>query len=401
MTQLKISEYDYDLPGDRIARYPLQDRERSRLLVYSRGKISDTIFKNVTDYIPGNQLMVFNNTRVIQARLKYVKDSGARIEIFCLEPVEPADYESAFNKTGSSTWKCLVGNAGKWKQGALTLHIPDGAGIILSAEIYGREDGTFLIHFSWSPGHHPFSHILGVAGMTPIPPYLERDPEQSDKENYQTVYSKVEGSVAAPTAGFHFTRNILDRLAARGTKIMETTLHIGAGTFRPVLGDDVEAHIMHKEHIYFTMDMLETMLEYQGRITAVGTTSVRTLESAYWLGVKLLEGSAAISRPLTLEQWDAYRLPDHYTFEESIDALIRRLKHEGLVRAEAMTQLMILPGYKFRTLNRIITNFHLPRSTLLLLIAAFVGEDWKKIYRYALNHDFRFLSYGDSSLLSR
>jgi S-adenosylmethionine:tRNA ribosyltransferase-isomerase len=236
--------------------------------------------------------------------------------------------------------------------------------------------------------------------MTPIPPYLERNPVQSDRENYQTVYSKVEGSVAAPTAGFHFTQNILDRLAARGIKVMETTLHIGAGTFQPVLGEDVAAHIMHKEHIYFTLDMLERLMEYKDRIIAVGTTSVRTLESVYWLGVKLLEGSADTNRILTIEQWEAYRLPGNYTFEESIGELIRRLKMKRTGQAEGLTQLMILPGYRFRTVYRIITNFHQPRSTLLLLVAAFAGEDWKKIYRYALDKDFRFLSYGDSSLLS-
>jgi S-adenosylmethionine:tRNA ribosyltransferase-isomerase len=400
MNRLNISDFDYPLTCDRIAKYPLREREESKLLIYSGGNISHTSFKNITDFLPADQLMVFNNTRVIQARLKFRKRSGAQIEIFCLEPSEPADYESAFTKTGSCTWKCLVGNAGKWKNKPLTLLVHDGSQTLLSVERTGRDGDTFLIRFSWIPGDQPFSYILEATGQTPIPPYLEREPEQSDKTHYQTIYSKIDGSVAAPTAGFHFTKYILDKLAARGTRILETTLHIGAGTFRPVLADDVTAHIMHREHFYFTPELLENMMEYEGRITAVGTTSVRTLETIYWLGVKVLEESADINHPLILDQKDACRLPGHYSFSESISRLIRGFKKSRTKRAEGLTQLMILPGYRFHAVNKIITNFHLPRSTLLLLIAAFVGEDWKKIYRYALDNDFRFLSYGDSSLLS-
>jgi len=400
VANLKISDYDYPLPAERIARYPLKERDQSRLLIYSGGNISHTIFTNIADYIPGDQLVVFNNTKVIQARLKFVKKSGAHIEVFCLEPADPPDYESAFSQTGSCIWKCLIGNAGKWKNGALTMPITNGSQILLSAEKTGRDGDTFLVHFSWTPASHTFSYILEAAGLTPIPPYLERDPELSDKINYQTIYSKVDGSVAAPTAGFHFTRNVLDSLTNRGMRIMETTLHIGAGTFRPVLGDDIASHIMHKEHFYFTAEMLETLLDYRGRITAVGTTSVRILETIYWLGAKVLAGLTDINNGLFLDQMDACRLPDHYTFQESIEGLLRKFRQDRISKAEGQTQLMILPGYRFRTVDRIITNFHLPRSTLLLLIAAFVGDDWKKIYRYALDNDFRFLSYGDSSLLS-
>lgn len=401
VTAINISDYDYPLPADRIARYPLKQRDQSKLLIYSGGNLSHTVFKNITDYIPADQLIVLNNTKVIQARLKFKKSSGAYIEVFCLEPVEPPDYESAFTKTGTCTWKCLIGNSAKWKSGALIQQIGDDSQALLTAERTGRDNDTFLVHFSWTPALHTFSYILEAIGETPIPPYLERHPVQSDKESYQTVYSKIDGSVAAPTAGFHFTESILKSLTARGTRIMETTLHIGAGTFRPVLADNMAAHIMHKEHFYFTLEFLETMLEYRNRITAVGTTSVRTLESIYWLGVKVLQGLTDVSHTLILDQQDAYRLPGYYSFEMSIYELSKRLRKAGIFRAEGLTQLMILPGYRFRTVDKIITNFHQPRSTLLLLIASFVGDDWKRIYRYALDNDFRFLSYGDSSVLGR
>jgi len=401
MDRIDINDYTYQLPADRIARYPLTERDQSKLLVYSGGQISHTAFTNLPDIIPEKQLLVFNNTRVIQARLLFRKESGARIEIFCLEPYDPPDYHQAFSKQGSCTWKCLVGNAKKWKSGKLQMNIDGMHSVNIKAGHAGTTDGAYLIKFSWEPAGMTFSQLIELAGNTPIPPYLDRDAEGSDKLNYQTVYSKVEGSVAAPTSGLHFTEEVIDRIRSKGNSLLETTLHIGAGTFQPVIKRDISGHVMHKEHIYFTVNMLEQLTAGKDSILAVGTTSVRAIESLYWLGVKSILDSQFFSRGMILEQWDAYELPDSYSIEESFGSLIDYLRNAGYESMEAMTQLLIMPGYRFRLVDRMITNFHLPGSTLLLLIAAFTGNDWKKIYNHALENDFRFLSYGDSSYLDK
>ncbi len=401
MDRINIKDYNYSLPGDRIARYPLTERDQSKLLVYSGGHISQTVFKNLPDIIPDKQLLVFNNTRVIQARLLFRKESGARIEIFCLEPYDPLDYYQAFSKQGACTWKCLVGNARKWKSGMLQMSIKGIEDVDIKAIQTGFKDGAFLVSFSWEPSGMTFSRVMELAGNTPIPPYLDRDAEESDRLSYQTVYSKIEGSVAAPTSGLHFTEEVLDRISKNGNKLLETTLHIGAGTFQPVINRDIATHVMHKEHIYFTVGMLEQLIAGNENILAIGTTSVRTLESLYWMGVRCIMEPQFFTRGMILKQWDAYELPGNYSVEESYGCLIRHMRSAGFKSMEAITQLLIMTGYSFRLVSRMITNFHLPQSTLLLLVAAFTGGDWKNIYNYALENDFRFLSYGDSSYLER
>ncbi len=393
----------YILPENFIAKYPLTQRNSSKLLIYNGGKISHQVFSDLPSLISPNVLMVFNDTRVVQARLLFEKSTGSKIEIFCLEPHDPAEYYQAFQKTSESTWKCLVGNAKKWKSGSLVMQVDLGdnihkQGISLHAEKTGRDKDAFLIRFKWDPEDVAFGDILEKAGHTPIPPYLKREAEPGDKQTYQTVYSLINGSVAAPTAGLHFTDAVLEQIDRKGINRLNLTLHVGAGTFQPVSTDDPAKHLMHAEHFYVSRRTLKALLDHKGDIMAVGTTTTRVLESLYWLGLKLASGKRSEKSPIFLDQWEAYDIsPGHRA--DSLQQLLSYMEENGLEIMKGITRLMIIPNYKYRMVNQMITNFHQPGSTLLMLVAAFIGEDWKKIYDYALKNDFRFLSYGDSSLL--
>lgn len=399
--QIDISEYDYSLPDSRIAKFPLAKRDESKLLLYKDGKVSETIFRNISDYLPQGSFIVFNNTRVIQARLLFQKETGARIEVFCLEPVEPHDYALIFQQTERCRWICLVGNLKKWKTGKLS-RIVDicGEQIALYAEKIHTSGDSHLIEFSWDNPSYTFADLLEAAGVLPIPPYLHRDTEESDLNTYQTVYSKIKGSVAAPTAGLHFTPEVLADLDAKGFKREELTLHVGAGTFKPVKSETIEEHEMHTEYISVNRSSIEHIRENLGKIIAVGTTSVRTLESLYYIGVVLSRKPNATAEELVVGQWMPYDASNNtLSAYDALTFVLDYLNRQQTDRLISATQIMIAPGYNFKVVKGIITNFHQPKSTLLLLISAFVKGDWKPIYNYALNHDFRFLSYGDSSLL--
>lgn len=391
---IDITEFDYPLPDERIARFPLEDRAASKLLLFRDGTIGESVFRNVADYLPAGAMVVFNNTKVIRARLLFHKATGARIEIFCLEPHEPADYERAFAVTGSCQWHCIVGNSKKWKEGPLQIEYDGG---VLSAERLPTGD---VIRFAWS-SEHTFGQLLELLGRTPIPPYLCRESEEIDTVRYQTVYSRWEGSVAAPTAGLHFTPEIIASLPERGFETAEVTLHVGAGTFLPVKEKDARNHHMHTEFFQVELDTLERLAAAAdaGRIVAVGTTSVRTLESLAVLGERVLLGGDA-EPERTIGQWEAYR--NGATAENApspLTALAAWMRTQGITRLHSATEIMITPGYRWRTLRGLITNFHQPQSTLLLLVSALIGDRWREVYKYALEHGFRFLSYGDSSLL--
>jgi S-adenosylmethionine:tRNA ribosyltransferase-isomerase len=399
--QIRIEAYDYPLPDERIAKFPLSRRDESKLLIYRRGEITESRFKHITNHLPQGALLVFNNTRVIQARLLFRKDTGARIEIFCLEPAEPRDYTLAFQQTAHCCWTCLVGNRKKWKEGALhkIIHI-NGKQVRLKAEWIQSLGDAHRIAFAWDNPAFTFADLLDGAGVLPIPPYLNRETEVADLETYQTVYSKIKGSVAAPTAGLHFTPEVLADLDANGFGREELTLHVGAGTFKPVRETTLEEHEMHMEYISVDRSSIERIRQCAGRVIAVGTTSVRALESLYYIGVILAGKPDAAAGELTVSQWTPYceannRLPAEEALQHVLDYLDRR-RSDKLVTA---TQILIAPGYAFKVTGGIITNFHQPKSTLLLLVSAFVKEGWEGIYAYALTHDFRFLSYGDCSLL--
>lgn len=397
--QIQISNFTYDLPDHRIAKYPLANRDGSKLLVYKEGRIAESEFKNLPKEIAPGTTLVFNNTKVIQARLIFHKETGARIEVFCLEPLNPADYNLAFQANSASSWKCIVGNLKKWKSGVLTMpFFVGGEEYCLYAERVRDLDGAFEIQFSWDHPNLSFSEVLEQTGKIPIPPYLNRDTESSDLVRYQTVYSKFEGSVAAPTAGLHFTDEVFAELLAKDIHMEELTLHVGAGTFKPVKAEQIGDHEMHTEHIQVTVESLQHILNVEDGIIAVGTTSVRTLESLYWMGVKIISKQA---NPCVLEQWEAYQLSQHYTLRESYQAICDYMAENELILFNAATQIIIAPGYDFKVVSGLVTNFHQPQSTLLLLISALVGESWRQIYQYALENDFRFLSYGDSSLLMK
>lgn len=395
---IDTSLYDYELPEERIARYPMTERDQSKLLVYNQGKISQTHFHNIIEQLPPDGFtIVFNNTKVIRARLMFHKETGAQIEIFCLEPIAPTEVQQAFVEREKTTWKCIIGNSKKWKEGTLSLNVKTPHGIVvLNATRLNIQGNTSEIEFSWDNNEVTFAELIENAGVIPIPPYLNRETENIDNTRYQTVYSEHKGSVAAPTAGLHFTTDILNKLQNGKNKLVNLTLHVGAGTFKPVQTKDVEQHVMHAEHIVVEAEAINSILNGPKPLIAVGTTSVRTLESLYWIGVKLL-----CKQDITngLSQWDAYNLPQNYTVQESLNALLNYLNEMGTTELHSITQIMIMPGYKFRIVDQLITNFHQPHSTLLLLIGAFVGMDWHNIYDYALQNDFRFLSYGDSSLL--
>ena len=447
---IQIKDYNYPLPDERIAKFPLAERDQSKLLVYDQGEISERQFRDLPSLLPEGSLLVMNNTRVIQARLFFYKETGARVEILVLEPAEPAEYQENFARRGQTAWYCMVGGLKKWKQGSLRAKVEiNGEEIEVEAEkkgvkseerrvknesnhlgdvVFSQEEGgnsnsslstlhsslnnSILVSFSW-PSRYTWSEILEAMGELPIPPYLNRRTEESDKRTYQTVYSKIEGSVAAPTAGLHFTERVLREIDRRGIDREEVTLHVGAGTFRPVKSEDIGGHDMHTEHIAVRRETIEKLIRHGGRAIAVGTTSVRTLESLYWMGLRVIRGE----EEMHVSQWEPYEVmkseersvknknnsnSSFFTLHSSLDALKALLAYmdaHDLDVLHASTQIIIAPGYRYRIVERMITNFHQPQSTLLLLVSAFIGDDWRRVYDYALGHDFRFLSYGDSSLL--
>ena len=396
---IDINEFDYPLPDGRIAKFPLDDRSASKLLVYRNGAVTESRFRNIDEQLPRNTLVVFNNTKVIRARIVMHKASGARIEVFCLEPHEPADYERAFAARGTCSWSCIVGNLKKWKEGEVEIRFDhEGRPCRLTAEIAERSTREHIVRFAWD-ADMTFGQMLEHLGRIPIPPYLNRESEEIDLTRYQTVYSKFEGSVAAPTAGLHFTEELIGRMRAEGFGFEAVTLHVGAGTFLPVKSDDAARHPMHTEHFEVRLDTLLHLLEHCDDITAVGTTSVRTLESLPALGWRIHRNCKPDAETV-VGQWEPYDIPDDYTGRDALQDIVAYMQQHGLERLKASTQIMITPlGFRFRIVRRIITNFHQPKSTLLLLVAAYVGDDWRRIYRYALDNGFRFLSYGDSSLL--
>jgi len=397
---IDIEKYRYTLPVSAIAKYPLAGRDQSKLLFYNQGKLGHHSFRELPHILPQGSWLVFNNTRVIQARLQFRKSTGARIEIFCLEPSDPVDYQQSFESRDTCSWKCLVGNAKKWKKDAITLSTSiEDEELVLEARFTGRSGEYYHIQFNWNNPRYSFGEIIEFTGSTPIPPYLDRAAEESDRDRYQTVYSRDLGSVAAPTAGLHFTGEMINRIKDKGLPIAEITLHVGAGTFIPVKDPNARNHNMHAELVVVSRAFLEYWMDHTDGLIAVGTTSMRSLESLYWMGVKLLSGERLDPSHLVLTQWENENLSGKYTLEKSLRALIDFCMENEMNHIQFLTELMIVPGYSFRTVTGLITNFHLPGSTLLLLIAALIGEDWEKVYDYALNHQFRFLSYGDSSLL--
>ncbi|MDR2963029.1 MAG: S-adenosylmethionine:tRNA ribosyltransferase-isomerase [Bacteroidales bacterium] len=393
----QISQYNYSLPDEKIAHYPLAQRDMSKLLVYKAGKITDAQFCDCAEFVPEGALMIFNNTRVIHARIVMHKSTGAQIEIFCLEPLAPTNYEENFAAQNTCEWQCIVGNAKKWKDEILCLDCEiQGKFVQFSAKKLAVNDTGFHIRFSWS-APISFSEVLETIGKIPIPPYLHRNSEESDAQQYQTTYAKHEGSVAAPTAGLHFTPAVFEKLRKKHIRTAEVTLHVGAGTFKPVKAELYTNHTMHHEYCIVQRSLVETIAAHAGARVAVGTTSVRTMESVYWLGVKLCQNPETSIEELT--QWEAYSLPQNVSLQESMTALLEYCTAHKVNELRFFTQIMIVPTYTFRVINALFTNFHQPQSTLLLLISAFVGERWKEIYNHALAHEYRFLSYGDSSLL--
>jgi len=399
-TSIRVEDFRYELPDNAIARYPLEDRSASKLLLYNGGSITRDRFSNLPGHLPPGSWLVFNNTRVIQARLIFKKESGARIEIFCLEPVNPAAYEQAFRAEGSCTWRCLVGNVKKWKKGSIFLTATVNDVVIrMEAQLLERSGEGFHVLFRWDHPGLNFGEVMEQAGSTPIPPYLKRDAEESDRERYQTIYSIKNGSVAAPTAGLHFTKEMLNQLEQNNIPMAHITLHVGAGTFVPVKEPNARDHSMHAEQVAVSRSFLEQWIERNNKAIAVGTTTTRSLESLYWLGIKIMEQDLNDPSALAIEQWDNEQLPQDTPLSESIESLTGFCRQHHLEHLHFSTRLMIVPGYSFRTISGLVTNFHMPGSTLLLLIAAWIGEDWKNVYAYALKERFRFLSYGDSSLL--
>ncbi len=397
--KIDIEEYKYDLPDERIAQYPLPERGSSKLLLYNKGTISQDVFSNIASYLPGNSLLVFNNTRVIRARFLFRKASGALIEIFCLEPISPADYERSFSSTGPVEWKCIIGNLKKWKDNEISLRLHlNGTEKELKAEKVRVTGEAWIIRFTWNEDKMTFSDITETAGHIPLPPYVNRPDTSEDNIRYQTVYSSIKGSVASPTAGLHFTKNIISAVNKRGIKSAELTLHIGAGTFKPVKAADISKHEMHCEHFFITVKLIQDLLLFQGKTIAVGTTSVRTIESLYWLGARLAQKEAR-DTGLHVGQWDPYMGEDNISFRDSMSTLLDMMEKKSIDCLHGSTSLMIVPGYRFRVINGMITNFHQPGSTLLLLVSAYIGEKWKDIYNYALDNGYRFLSFGDASLL--
>ncbi len=400
MIKINIKDYEYNLPEERIAQYPLEERDASRLLVYLGEKISCDIFKNIDEHIPTDSLLVFNNTRVIKARLLFKKETGAGIELFCLEPCQPSEYELSLSSKDPVVWKCLVGNIKKWKNGVLSTQFSYHDLVYkLNAEKLYSEGEAWFIRFGWNKNDLTFSEVLESAGHVPLPPYIEREDEANDYQRYQTVYSRISGSVAAPTAGLHFSEEVFRKLEKKGIKKTEVTLHIGAGTFQPVRTRDISKHNMHREYYSVSRGVIRNLVENRGRIITVGTTAVRTIESLYWNGVKILKNPSITEKDINVGQWEPYESDNHVPVDESLEALLNFMENRSISFLQSSTAMIIVPGYKFKMAAGLITNFHLPRSTLLLLISARVGPKWKTIYKYALENDFRFLSYGDSCLL--
>ena len=420
--EIHISDYNYALPDERIAKFPMKERDHSKLLIYNKGEVGEDVFYNLPNYLPKGALMVFNNTKVIQARMHFRKETGALIEVFLLEPAEPSDYELMFQTSGRCAWYCLVGNLKKWKEG--TLEIKDARlkmndePFRLTAKRLGEHGTSHLIEFEWTGGMS-FAEVIDAVGELPIPPYLNRKTQESDKTTYQTVYSKIKGSVAAPTAGLHFTKNVLEAIDAHGIEREEVTLHVGAGTFKPVKSELIADHEMHTEFFSVRRETIEKLIRHQGQAIAVGTTSVRTLESLYYMGLKVMANPDIEEEQLHVRQWEPYEaeaslnpserrdLPTDSEGEPSLSgssvralrALLDWMDRHELNVLHSSTQIIIAPGYDYKIVKMLVTNFHQPQSTLLLLVSAFVKGDWRRIYDYALAHDFRFLSYGDSSLL--
>lgn len=399
--KISIEDYNYPLPKERIAQYPLQNRDASKLLV-NDGQLHSTHFENIADYLPQNSVLVFNNTKVVQARLFFRKETGALIEIFCLEPELPTrEIQDAFAQKSGVQWKCLIGNRKKWKaEQSLHIHFssPKGEPLVLSAQRLADEGAYSQIHFSWNSEAMDFGDILTTLGNIPLPPYMQRESEASDHLRYQTVYAKYKGSVAAPTAGLHFTEKVFASLAKKGIERQELTLHVGAGTFKPVSSEHIGEHSMHQEQILIKKAFIHYLMTQKDKmVVAVGTTSVRSLESIYWIGVQLLQGAESIEE---VKQWVPYEQKNNLpSKQEALQAVYNYLESENKEELRTETQIMIAPSYRFRVVEAIITNFHQPKSTLLLLIAAYLGNEWKAMYQYALNNDYRFLSYGDSCLL--
>ena len=400
---IHIRDFQYDLPDERIAKFPLPQRDHSKLLLYRQGEVSEDHFYNLPRHIPTGSLMIFNNTKVIQARLHFRKETGALIEVFCLEPIEPNDYALNFQQTHHSAWLCMIGNLKKWKEGPLHREMTvKGLPVTLTATRGECRGTSHWVDFTWDNAEVSFADILEVFGELPIPPYLNRETQESDLVTYQTVYSKIKGSVAAPTAGLHFTPRVLNDLKQQGVDLEELTLHVGAGTFKPVKSEEIEGHKMHTEYISISRDTIAKLLAHNARAIAVGTTSVRTLESLYHIGLTVMEHPDASEEELHVRQWQPYELSAEKTSipaTEALQALLDYLNRHQLEALHTSTQIIIAPGYDYKIVKAMVTNFHQPQSTLLLLVSAFVHGDWRKIYDYALAHDFRFLSYGDSSLL--
>ena len=402
---LSIKNFTYELPEERIAKYPLLNRDESKLLIYKNGEIKEDIFYNLDEHIPSETLLVFNNTKVVEARLLFQKSTGSVIELFCLEPAdEYPDITTAMTKRGRVKWKCLVGGAKKWKEEPLIRIIKindDYKKVMLTARKLEKQNDYFLIEFLWSEPSLSFAEVLHYAGSVPLPPYLNRDAEETDKERYQTIYAKYEGSVAAPTAGLHFTDRLFEKLNKKNIRRDFVTLHVGAGTFKPVKTETIEAHEMHYEFFEVNKELIENLLQHLNKnIITVGTTSLRTIESLYWLGVKIIHDSNISQENLQLHQWEVYEMnATDITTEQAFQALLQWMKKKSLQTLISKTQIIIAPGYDLKIASALITNFHQPQSTLLLLVAAIVGSDWKKIYDYALKNNFRFLSYGDGNFI--
>ena len=399
---IQIKDFNYNLPDERIAKFPLAKRDNSKLLLYRHGEVTEDVFHNIAQYLPKGALMVFNNTKVIQARLHFRKETGALIEVFLLEPYMPADYEQMFQTTGHCSWLCMIGNLKKWKEGTLkcTFYVK-GKEVTLVAERKEDVHKSYRVDFSWDASDVSWAELLDAVGELPIPPYLNRETQESDKTTYQTVYSKIKGSVAAPTAGLHFTPEVLADIDRHGIDREELTLHVGAGTFKPVKSEEIQDHEMHTEYICVHRQTLEKLIRHEAKAIAVGTTSVRTLESLYYIGVKLEKTLDLSEEELHVCQWEPYEnaVAKPITPIKAIENILAYLDKHGLSALHASTQIIIAPGYEYNIVKMLVTNFHQPQSTLLLLVSAFVHGDWRKIYDYALAHDFRFLSYGDSSLL--
>ncbi len=398
--EIRISDYDYELPDEKIAKYPLPQRDMSKLLKYSDGEVSEHAFREIADFIPADSIMVFNDTKVVPARLHFQRETGAHIEIFCLEPVQPAEYNLIFSETASCRWKCIVGNVKRWKSDLLSLYNPENDDIVarmnLRARQIERDNETSTVEFTWDGGL-PFSKVLDICGTVPIPPYLNRESEAVDTQRYQTLYAKFRGSVAAPTAGLHFAEAEMEAIRRKGIDMETICLHVGAGTFLPVKSELIAGHRMHREPFIVRKSFLKDLINSDRTVVAVGTTSVRTLESLYYAGVSCIEQG----HPADIAQWAPYEREYPYPTKEALQAIADYLDANGMDELGIGTRIIIVPGFKFRIADVLVTNFHQPQSTLLLLISAFVGGDWRKIYDFALSHGFRFLSYGDSSILFR